>query len=398
MVKLRISWREYMKRIERVRQEMIHRELDMLLLTNGRHIFYLSHFSHITTERPAVLAVPLDGELIFLGPMLEVDHLSHQTKLVGEVRAYLDYPGERHPIELFAEWLTELGYGKARIGADNPAGATGAYGYTGPLLRDKMPDAEFVRAVDILWNMRLIKSSKEINLIEESAKWGNLAHRLLQEYTAPGFWDAEVSLMASTKASSIMKKTLGPEYEPVNRGSPARAGFRGQVGCKSAMPHSIGINRAIQKGDVLVTGAGADVGGYNSELERTMIVGSPTTKQERYFEVMVRAQEAALETMGPGVKCSDVDNAACKVIEDAGYKDLMRHHTGHGIGLEGHEPPWLDVGNDLELRPGMVLSCEPGIYELGYAGFRHSDTVVITADGAESITYYPRDLESLTIL
>ena len=203
MVELRISWSEYMKRIERVRQEMTHRELDMLLLTNGRHIFYLSHFSHITTERPAVLAVPLDGELIFLGPMLEVDHLSHQTKLVGEVKAYLDYPGERHPIELFAEWLTELGYGKAKIGADNPAGAAGAYGYTGPPLSEKMPDAEFVRAGDILWNMRLIKSSAEINLIEGSAKWGNLAHKLLQEYTAPGLWDAEVSMIASTEACAL---------------------------------------------------------------------------------------------------------------------------------------------------------------------------------------------------
>jgi len=372
--------------------------LDLLLLTNGRHIFYLSHFSHITTERPAVLAVPPDGDLVFLGPMLEVDHLRHQTELVGEVRAYLDYPGERHPIVLFAEWLTDLGYGKARIGADNPAGAAGAYGYTGPPLSEKMPDASFVKVGDVLWEMRLVKSPAEIALIEESAKWGNLAHRLLQEYTAPGLWDAEVSQMASTEASSIMKKTLGPEYEPVLRRAPARAGFRGQVGWKSAMPHSIGIGRAIKEGDVLVTGAGADVGGYNSELERTMIVGTPTAKQERYFEVMVRAQDAALEAMGPGVRCSEVDKAAMKVIVDAGYQDLMRHHTGHGIGLEGHEPPWLDVGNDLELRPGMVLSCEPGIYELGYAGFRHSDTVVITDDGADRITYYPRDLESLTIL
>ena len=398
MVELRIGWSEYRGRIEKVREEMARRGLDLLLLTNGRHIFYLSHFSHITTERPAVLAVPPDGDLVFLGPMLEVDHLRHQTELVGEVRAYLDYPGERHPIVLFAEWLTDLGYGKARIGADNPAGAAGAYGYTGPPLSEKMPDASFVKVGDVLWEMRLVKSPAEIALIEESAKWGNLAHRLLQEYTAPGLWDAEVSQMASTEASSIMKKTLGPEYEPVLRRAPARAGFRGQVGWKSAMPHSIGIGRAIKEGDVLVTGAGADVGGYNSELERTMIVGTPTAKQERYFEVMVRAQDAALEAMGPGVRCSEVDKAARKVIVDAGYQDLMRHHTGHGIGLEGHEPPWLDVGNDLELRPGMVLSCEPGIYELGYAGFRHSDTVVITDDGADRITYYPRDLESLTIL
>lgn len=399
MVKLSISWSEYERRIKRVREEMAERELDALLLANGKHIFYLSHFTHMTTERPAVLVVPPDGDLLFLGPLLEGDHLRHQTKLVGEVRTYLDYPGEKHPIELFAEWLTDRGYGKAKIGADNPAGATGAYGYSGPPLKEKMPDASFVEAGDIIWDMRLIKSEEEIALIKESAKWGNLAHQLLQEYTAPGTWDMEVSLLASLEASATMKKTLGPDYEQLRSGSPpASAGYRGQVGWKSAMPHSISIGSLIREGDVLVTGAGADVGGYYSELERTMIVGTPTPKQEKYFEVMVRSQDAALEALGPGVKCSDVDKAANRVIIDAGYRDLIRHHTGHGIGLEGHEPPWLDQGNDLELKPGMVVSCEPGIYELGYGGFRHSDTVVITEEGAEQITYYPRDIESLIIL
>ena len=398
-MKLRISWSEYGRRIERVQEAMAERELDVLLLTNGKHIFYLSHFTHMTTERPAVLVVPQDGNLVFLGPLLEADHLRHQTRLVGDVRTYLDYPGEKHPIELFAEWLSDLGYGKAKIGADNPAGATGAYGYTGPPLKEKMPDATFVKAGDIVWKMRLIKSQEEIALIRESAKWGNLAHQLLQEYTAPGIWDTEVSMLASLEASSTMKKTLGPDYEQMRSGrAPSSAGFRGQVGWKSAMPHSIGIDRVIRVGDILVTGAGADVGGYNSELERTMIVGRPTPKQERYFDVMLKSQDAALEALGPGVKCSDVDKAANKVIVDAGYSDLVRHHTGHGIGLEGHEPPWLDQGNDMELRPGMVVSCEPGIYELGYGGFRHSDTVVITEEGAERVTYYPRDIESLTIL
>ena len=399
MVKLRISWGEYERRIALVREVMAERELDALLLANGKSMFYLSHFTHMTTERPALLVVPPDGDLVFLGPLLEADHLRHQTNLVGEVRTYLDYPGDKHPIELFAEWLVDMGYGKAKLGADNPAGATGAMGYTGPPLNEKMPDAEFVKAGDVIWAMRLCKSGEELALIRESAKWGNLAHQLLQEYTTPGFWDVEVSLMATLEASATMKKTLGPDYEQMRGGRrPASAGFRGQVGWKSAMPHSIGIPKVIEDGDVLVTGAGSDVGGYGSELERTMIVGEPTTKMERYFEVMVKAQDAAIEALGPGVKCSEVDKASAKVIVDAGYEGLMRHHTGHGIGLEGHEPPWLDRGNDEELRPGMVVSIEPGIYELGYAGFRHSDTAIITEDGYELVTYYPRDIESLTIL
>jgi len=394
-----ISLGGYKRRISRVREEMKIRGLDLLLLTNDKNIFYLSGFTHMTTERPAILTVPQDGDLIFLGPLLEADHLRHQTSIVGEIRSYLDYPGVRHPIDLFADWLEDMGCEKSNIGVDNPAGAIGAYGYTGPPLSEKLPNATLTRAGDIVWNMRLVKSDEEVELIKESAKWGNLAHQLLQEYTIPGMWDTDISLMASSEASAIMKKTLGPEYEQIRSGrSPASAGFRGQVGWKSAMPHSISIDRSIQIGDVLVTGAGADVGGYNSELERTMIMGEPTAKQKRYFEVMVRSQNAAIETIAPGVKCSEVDKAANKVIIDAGYKDLIRHHTGHGIGLEGHEPPWLDIGNDVELKTGMVVSCEPGIYELGYGGFRHSDTVLVIEDGWEMITYYPRDIESLTIL
>jgi Xaa-Pro aminopeptidase len=129
-----------------------------------------------------------------------------------------------------------------------------------------------------------------------------------------------------------------------------------------------------------------------------MIVGKPTAKQKRYFNVMVKAQEAAFEAFKSGVKCSDVDRATINVFKKAGLMHLVKHHTGHGLGLEGHEPPWLDIGNEESLRAGMVVSCEPGIYETGFAGFRHSDTVLIREDGAEIITYYPRNLDELIIV
>jgi Xaa-Pro dipeptidase len=398
MPNLKISWDEYGRRLSALRKVMAERKYDAMLVTNGVSIFYLSGFYHMVTERPAALLVPPDGKPVFMGPLLEADHLRHQTPIVGEAYTYLDYPGEIHSIDLFAKWLTDLGYSKSTIGTDNPAGAAGTMGYTGPPLNKKLPDAKLEKADEVIWEMRLCKSEEEINLIRESAKWGNLAHTLLQEYTAPGLWDVEVQLQATLEATSVMKKALGPEYESIRGGNPCSAGFRGQVGWKSAMPHSIGIGKMIEEGDVLVTGAGCDIGGYYSELERTMIVGYPTAKQTRLFNVMVKAQDAAIEALGPGVKCADVDNAANRVLYDAGHRDLIRHHTGHGIGLQGHEPPWLDQGNQAELKPGMVVSIEPGIYELGYAGFRHSDTALITGDGYELITYYPRDLEPLTIL
>jgi Xaa-Pro aminopeptidase len=376
---------------------MRENEFDAYLITSGVSIFYYSHFYHMVTERPAGLLVEPDGKPIFLGPLLEADHLRLQTPLIGDCYTYLDYPGEKHPMERFKEWLTELGYGKARIGTDKPGGAGGTMGYVGPKLNELMKEAELVADGQYLWDVKLLKSSEEMELIKESAKWGNLAHTYLQEYTRPGLYDMEVRLLATLEATSAMRKTLGSEYQSI-KGRAVSAGFRGQVGWKSAVPHSIDLNRPIKTGDVLVTGVGADIGGYGSELERTMIVGTPTAKMEKMFKVMCRAQEAAAEALKPGNTCADVDKAANKVIKDAGYWSLVKHHTGHGIGLLGHEPPYLDQGNDQLLEPGMVVSLEPGIYELGYAGFRHSDTLAVTEDGYEWITYYPRDIESLTIL
>ncbi len=398
MVKISISEKEYEKRIEKVKGELTKRELDALYLTSGTSFLYLTGYSYIQTERPAALILPLEGEITFMGPHLEKDHIPLKTTLIKSIKTYPDYPGEKHPIDHFATFLKELGLERKKIGIDNPAGAAGIWGYKGPKIAEKLPKAKFVEAKDIVEDMRIIKSEEEIELLRESAKWANLAHTLLQEYTEPGLWDVDIALTASYEASMIMKKTLGPEYEQCKRGlCPASAGFRGQVGSMSAIPHSLSTRRTIREGDVVVTGAGADIGGYSSELERTMIIGEPTKKQRRYFEVMLKAQGEALASFKPGAKCSDVDKAARRVIRKAGYEELIRHHTGHGLGLEGHEPPWLDIGDETVMKPGMVFSCEPGIYEPGYAGFRHSDTVVITEDGAEVITYYPRDLDSLTI-
>ncbi|MCD6446058.1 aminopeptidase P family protein [Candidatus Bathyarchaeota archaeon] len=396
-MEFKISEKEYRRRIEYVKKVLRKRKLDALYLTNSTSIFYLTGYSFIATERPIAVVIPLDGKITFMGPLLEKDNVPLKTRIIEDVKTYLDYPGEKHPIDCFAEFLKEMGLANKRIGIDNKAGAGGIWGYRGPPITKKLREAKFVDMKDLVPSMRLIKSEEEINLIKESAKWANLAQNLLQEYTEEGLWDVEISLTATYEASMIMKKTLGSDYEPLRRTIPVSAGFRGQVGEMSAIPHSMATKRVIRKGDVVVTGAGADVGGYSCELERTMIVGEPTAKQKRYFNVMVKAQEEAFKLFKPGVKCSDIDKATFQVFKKAGLTQLVRHHSGHGLGLESHEPPWLDMGNDEVLKAGMVVSCEPGIYEPGFGGFRHSDTVLITEDGAEIITYYPRDIDSLII-
>jgi Xaa-Pro aminopeptidase len=392
-----ISDTEYKRRIERVRKALTKRRLDALYLTNGTSMFYLTGYSFISTERPAALIIPLDGKITFLGPCLEKDHVPLETRFIEEVRTYLDYPGEKHPIEYFARFLREMGLAKKRIGTDSKAGASAMWGYRGPTIGKKLPDAKFADSSDVVPSMRVVKSDEEVGLIRESCRWANLAVSLLQEYAGEGLWDAAVALKAVTEAVTTMKRTLGLDYQPKRSICPVSADFRGQVGEMSAIPHSMSIKRSIRKGDVIIAGAGADVGGYSCELERTMIVGEPSTKQKRYFEAMMSAQEAAFEAFKSGVKCSEIDGASTAVFKKAGLIHLVKHHTGHGLGLEGHEPPWLDIGNGKPLRAGMIVSCEPGIYEAGFGGFRHSDTILITREDGEKLTYYPRGLEDLIV-
>jgi len=146
-----------------------------------------------------------------------------------------------------------------------------------------------------------------------------------------------------------------------------------------------------------VTETAAPVWGYHAELERAMIVGPPTDEQRRLFEHTVAAQQAAFDALRPGVTCADVDRAVLGYFEVNDLLPYWRQHVGHGIGLRNHEAPFLDVGDQTPVEPGMVFTIEPGLYAPGVGGFRHSDTVVVTPDGIDVLTEYPKDIESLTI-
>src|SRR5579864_3366150 len=395
---LRISQDEHKSRIEMVRSQMRRRRIDALYLVNPTRILYTTGFSHIPTERPVALVIPREGGLFFMAPHLEYDHIRDDCKLADEVYTYPDYPGKTHPMRLFARFMSNKGLASSLIATDSTEGASGAYGYRGPSLKDLLSRAKFVEGRDIVDNLRLVKSSQEIRLLRESARWSEIAHDILLHNTRSGVHDALAAVKSSYEALAKMLKKLGPRYIQLRIAlSPLVVGFRGQVGAGSAIPHAVYTKNKIRKGDVLVTEAGVEVAGYTAELERTVIVGKPSAKAKKYFEIMTKAQGAALREFRPGIFCSRVDDAARKSVEALGFSNAWRHHTGHGIGLDGHEPPWLDPGDQTIIKQGMVFSCEPGLYFPGYAGFRHSDTVEITKKGMSFITNYPRSLDELTI-
>jgi len=393
-----ISEAEHKSRIEKIRDRLKKSRCAALYLTNPTRIIYTTGFSHISTERPLALVIPQEGAVFMMGPHLEEDHAKQDCALIEEFFSYPDYPGITHPIRHIVNVLTGKGLAGSKIATDSVDGAAGGWGYRGPSLRDLLHYAKMVDGKDLVDTLRWVKSRQEIHLLNESARWAEKSHDILMENIAPGEHDALIGLKASYEALTGMMKKLGARYRQLKWGlSPVVVGCRGQVGPGSAVPHAVFSKRRIRRGDVLVTEAGVEVGGYTSELERTIIVGKAGPREKKYFETMLRAQDAALRAFKPGVACSRVDLAARRVVEAAGLSGALRHHVGHGIGIDGHEPPWLDPGEKTVMRSGMVFSCEPGLYVPGLAGFRHSDTVVMTKNGMDFITQYPRSLEKLTV-
>lgn len=395
---IKIPDSEYLARIDRLRALMAAKDLGAVYISSPTNLRYFAGLRYLPTERPAATIIPRTGEVTFFGPIIEKDHLAYQTRIITRAYHYPDYPGEIHPMKRFASWLGELGLTGMKIGVDNPSFYSSPWGYKGPKLSDLVHDTGFLPVGDDLEEMRLIKSKNELACIRETVRWGHTAHELLQKYLAPGVYDFEAATKASLEASTLMKKELGPEFKGTTT-SPltANAGIRGQVGANSAYPHSVSIERPVKKGDVIGTGASADIEGYHSELERNLFMGKPDDRVRKYHRIALEMQQAAFEALRPGTKCSDADRASYRVAKDNGVTGYLRHHTGHGMGLEGHEPPFLDVGDATIIRPNMVLSCEPGVYVPALGGFRHSDTIIINEDSAEWVNKYPRDTNSLTI-
>ncbi len=393
---LQILRAEFQERTTRLLEYLKRENLAGVVLFDNYHITYFTGFIFIPTERPMAFALTSLGERILFVPRLELEHAKAEGQ-VDRVEAYLEYPGKPHPLLQFNDILDKVGFrARGKIGADND-GYPWILGYQGPTL-GALTDCEVVNVNPCVEHLMAIKSPAELNLIRESVKWGNLAHRLLQKYTRVGANEVEVSMRASNEARLALIDTLGPLYRAGSMWEDGPgAGYRGQIGRNAAIPHSLTTNATFLPGDVLVTGAGCPMWGYNSELERTMVVGEPSAEQKRFFGHMKTVQEIALDALKPGAKCSDVDRAVRAYDEKNALMPFWRHHSGHAIGLRYHEGPFLDSGDDTVLEPGMVFTVEPGLYVPDLGGFRHSDTVVLTNDGIEILTYYPRDLADLTI-
>ena len=362
------------------------------VLFGADYIRYFTGFAFLSNERPVVYAESVGGDSTIFVPEFEVERTRAEATF-ARIDAYPEYPGLEHPMRIFARVLADIGIDGA-IGADQD-GYPGILGYAGPPLSE-VTGAAVTPLDKTIESMMARKSENELDLIRESGRWCAHAHRLLQEYSRPGATEAEASLRAGGEATLAMLAKLG-EVGGLSSSDGVSAGYRGQIGKRSAWAHAVAHAIEFRPGDMLVTETSAPIWGYNAELERGMVVGPPTDEQRRLHAHVVAAQEAAFAAIRPGATCADVDGAVMKYFEDNDLLPNWRQHTGHGIGLRNHEAPFLDLGDHTVLEPGMVFTVEPGLYDSEIGGFRHSDTVVVTDGGMQSLTDYPRDIDSLTI-
>jgi Xaa-Pro aminopeptidase len=385
---------EFQERRERLLEHVRRVGLSGYVLFGADYIQYFTGFWFLSNERPVVFAESVAGESAVFVPEFEVERTRAETAF-ERIESYPEYPGIEHPMTILVRLLNDLGI-RGSIGADED-GYPGILGYEGPALSDAAT-AAVTPLADAIEQMLARKSDAEIALIRESGRWCAHAHRLLQEYSRPGTTEAEASLRAGHEATLAMLEELGDAYGGgLSSSAGVSAGYRGQIGLRSAWAHAIAHNIEFKAGDVLVTETSAPIWGYNAELERALVVGPPTDEMRRLFEHTVAAQQVAFDAIRPGATCSDVDGAVIRYFEENDLIRYWRQHTGHGIGLRNHEAPFLDVGDHTTLERGMVFTIEPGLYDATVGGFRHSDTVVVTEDGMDVLTEYPSDIESLTI-
>jgi len=343
-----------------------------LVIAPGSDLRYLIGQPGGSFERLTALVIPADGVPALVVPKLEAPACEGIADLGVDIVTWVDGVD---PYGLAAERLS----GADRVAISDFTPALHVLG-----VRDALPKAEQVLAGPIVRELRMRKDAAEIDALRKAGAAIDRVHARVGEWLRPGRTEAEVG--ADIAAAIVAEGHAEADFVIV------------AAGPNGASPHHALSDRVIEAGDVVVVDIGGPVAeGYNSDSTRTYAVGTPRDADvAATYAVLQEAQQAAVDAVRPGVTAESIDAAARDVIAAAGFGDYFIHRTGHGIGLDVHEEPYIVAGNDLPLEEGMAFSVEPGIYQAGRWGARIEDIVVVTADGAESMNNQPHDLVVLT--
>ncbi|ASR39362.1 dipeptidase [Prauserella marina] len=358
-------------RLDRARDAASDAGTDALLIAPGSDLRYLIGQAVGSFERLTALVVPASGAAPALVlPKLEAPgYTDVPTDDLGvDVLTWVD--GD-DPYALVAGRLGKPG----RVAVSDTMAALHVLG-----LRDAIGSAEQTLAGPVIRELRMRKDAAEIAALRTAGAAIDRVHARMGEWLRPGRTEAEVG--ADIAAAIVAEGHTEAEFVIVGSGP------------NGASPHHDVSGRVIENGDVVVIDIGGPIAeGYNSDSTRTYAVGQPRDADVAgTYEVLRRAQRAAVEAVRPGATAQDIDAAARTIIAEAGFGEYFIHRTGHGIGLDVHEEPYIVGGNDLVLEPGMAFSVEPGIYQPGRWGARIEDIVVVTSDGMEPLNNRPHEL------
>ncbi|MBO1738995.1 Xaa-Pro peptidase family protein [Leifsonia sp. TF02-11] len=373
---------------ERVRERLRAAQLDALLTDSPEDVAYLTGFFHHPCERPVAVWIGADGGAVLLVPELERENAERQEAR-GEIVSYPEFPGVLPPFRALAD----------RVGAAGRVGYT--TGMTWERQHAAFSELTVTEAVPtpIVTVARFVKLPEEVALHAEAARITDLMLEagvaLIRERISGGSELPSEAELAS-HVGGVGVATMYAEHDDVIVVSPLAGGLV-YAGANSAYPHGLPSGYRLRPGDTFMLSLGCAVGGRFVEGERTFVLGEPTAEQRRYHDAVRLAQEIGGRAIRPGRECRNANRNCLDVIRDAGLGEYLRHRQGHGIGLGMHEPPWLEDGDDTPLEAGMIVSNEPGIYIPGHAGYRISDSMLVTADGSRPLTAFPRDLDSCTI-
>lgn len=371
-----ISVTERQGRIEKARRLMREQGIDALMLTGGTSMVYFTGIQWGNSERLLAAFIPATGRPFLVTPKFEEERAMEQVAL-GPMQGTADvYPWEEHedPYAVIATALRARGLTTATIACEETVRFQFTYGVT------NLPAVKVVDGTPVTAGCRMVKDAHELALMRHASAVTLKAYEAAWKSLREGMTQDEFGRLVSQAHSRL--------------GYSGSAGV--QVGKFSALPHGSATPQVIREGSILLIDGGCKVEGYSSDISRTFVLGRPTQKMKDVFEIEFRAQTAALRTARPGLPCEAVDAAARKVIVDAGYGPdykYFSHRVGHGMGMDGHEWPYLVRGNTRLLEPGMVFSDEPGIYIPGEFGIRLEDDMVITETGAELFTPQSESLE-----
>jgi Xaa-Pro aminopeptidase len=362
-------------RIRRAQDATAQAGLDALLLTPGADLRYLTGYDAVPLERLTCLVVPADGDPVLVVPLLErpAALASPVGSMDLEIAAWQETDD---PVALVVDRLRTYGRGALpkRVGLANRMWAEQVLRF-----RDRLPDAELGLSSTVLRALRMRKTPAEVDALRSAGAAIDRVHERMGEFLRAGRSEAEI-------AKDIGQAILDEGH--------VRADFIIVAsGPNSASPHHEVSERVVEVGDpVVVDIGGTTADGYCSDSTRTYAVGNAPQDFLDYFAVLLDAQARAVEAVRPGTSCDAVDATARELITAAGYGQWFVHRTGHGIGLETHEDPYIVAGNTEPLEPGMAFSVEPGIYIAGRHGARIEDIVVCTPDGVERLNTIARDL------